>query len=113
MRSYLLEFFRLLYPPEEVNRPIKHLKRLQDYLGDFQDVHARIGMLQAISHEMREDKAVPTDALLAMGVLLSVLDRRQAKLREDFPEHFEPFTRARNRQRFRALFRPTEPTDAP
>jgi len=108
---YLLEFFRLLYPPEEVNRPIKHLKRLQDYLGDFQDVHARISMLQAISHEMRETPSVPTEALLAMGVLLSALDRRQAKLREDFPEHFDPFARSRNRARFRALFKPVESRD--
>ena len=103
---YLLEFFRALYPQDEIGRPIKQLKKLQDYLGDFQDVHARIDMLRGASHEMRADAEVPTEALLALGMLLAVLDRRQAALREAFPGYFEPFARAGNRSRFRGLFKP-------
>ena len=110
---YLLEFFRTFYPPDEINRPIKQLKKLQDYLGEFQDVHARIGMLEVISHEMRKDAVVPTEALLALGVLLAALDRRQAKLRKAFTEHFEPFAHRRNRERFRALFKLVEPEEQP
>jgi len=110
---YLLEFFRGLYPADEINRPIKQLKKLQDYLGDFQDVHARIGMLQGVSHEMRKDSTVSTEALLALGVLLAALDRRQDKLRGAFPEHFDPFAHPRNRARFRQLFKPEEPAEEP
>jgi len=105
---YLLEFFRDLYPPEEINRPIKQLKRLQDYLGDFQDVHTRMDMLRRISHEMREDPSVPAEAILALGVLLAALDRQRETLREAFPERFEPFATTGNRTRFRGLFRQGE-----
>lgn len=105
---YLLEFFRTFHPPDEINRPIKHLKKFQDYLGEFQDVHARIGMLQGISHEMRKDQTVSTDTLLALGVLLATLDRQQVKLRKEFTEHYEPFAHHRNRERFRELFKPVE-----
>ncbi len=104
---YLLEFFRDLYPPKEIGKPIKQLKKLQTYLGDFQDVHARIEMLQGISDEMRKDAAVPTGALLALGGLLGNLDSRQAELRLEFPGHFDPFASSRNRQRFRELFKPS------
>lgn len=105
---YLLEFFRALYPADEINRPIKQLKKLQDYLGDFQDVHARIALLQAMSHEMRKDSTVPTEALLALGILLAVLEKRQKGLRKEFPEHFGPFAESNNRERFRNLFKPVE-----
>ncbi|MDD5034394.1 MAG: CHAD domain-containing protein [Methylococcaceae bacterium] len=101
---YLLEFFRDLYPPEEVQRPIKHLKSLQDYLGEFQDTQAQIGQLQRISHLMRRQAAVPTEALLAMGVLLSQLISRQHQMRQDFPDAFADFAHADNRSRFHQLF---------
>ncbi len=103
---YLLEFFRDFHPPDAINRPIKQLKKLQDYLGEFQDVHTRIAMLQGISHEMRKSSSVPTEALLALGALLAELDRRQYRLRKEFPEHFAPFAHADTRARFRQLFAP-------
>jgi CHAD domain-containing protein len=105
---YLLEFFRPLYPPEDINRPIKQLKKLQDYLGEFQDVHARIDMLKRISQAMRDDRTVSTDTILALGVLLGSLEKRQKKLRGEFSERFEPFAGNSNRARFRELFRRAE-----
>ena len=103
---YMLEFFRDLYPPEEIDKPIKQLKKLQNYLGDFQDVHARIDMLRGISHEMRNDATVSTETLLALGGLLASLDNRQSALRLEFPDHFDPFANSRNRERFKELFKP-------
>jgi CHAD domain-containing protein len=104
---YLLEFFGDLYPQEAVGRPIKQLKKLQNYLGDFQDVHARIAMLHGICHKMRKDTTVPTEALLALGGLLADLNNRQSKLRKEFSDHFRPFANVRNRERFRELFKPS------
>jgi CHAD domain-containing protein len=103
---YLLEFFRPLYPPDETARIIKQLKKLQDYLGEFQDVHTRIDMLGRLGGEMRADASVPTGTLLALGVLLAVLDSRQLALRKAFPGHFDAFANAGNRARFRGLFKP-------
>lgn len=103
---YLLEFFRELYPADDIGKPIKQLKKLQNYLGDFQDVHARIAMLRGISHEMRDNANVPTEALLSLGSLLTSLENRQTVLRSKFPDHFASFANTRNRNRFRALFKP-------
>ncbi len=103
---YMLEFFREHYPAHDIEKPIKQLKKLQNYLGDFQDVHARIDLLRGISHQMRKDTSVHTDALLALGGLLATLDHHQTKLRKQFPKHFGPFASTRNRERFRALFKP-------
>ncbi len=105
---YLLEFFRPLYPAEAIERPVKQLKKLQNYLGDFQDVHARIDMLRGISHQMRKNSTVPTHTLLALGGLLAALDDRQAALRKAFPKHFSHFANSKNRQRFEALFKPVQ-----
>lgn len=99
---YLLEFFRSLYPPEKLRPLIKQLKGFQDYLGEFQDIHAQIDTLHRFSLEMRKMDSVPTDTLLAMGALLGQLDRRQSALRESFSERFEQFSR--NQARFRELF---------
>lgn len=99
---YLLEFFRSLYPPEKLRPLIKQIKGFQDHLGEFQDIHAQIDTLHRFSLEMRDMDSVPTDTLLAMGALLSQLDRRQSALRESFSERFEQFSR--NQARFRELF---------
>jgi CHAD domain-containing protein len=99
---YLLEFFRSLYPPDRLKQLIKQLKGLQDYLGEFQDIHAQIDTLHRFSLEMRDMNSVPTDTLLAMGALLGHLDRRQTALRERFSEHFEQFSR--NHTHFKELF---------
>jgi CHAD domain-containing protein len=104
---YLLEFFRTLYPADDISRPIKQLKKLQDYLGTFQDVHTHQVMLRQFSAAMRYDSAVPTETLLALGVLLAQLEIQQAVLRQAFPEHFEPFSSGGNRERFKALFKPS------
>lgn len=103
---YLLEFFRDHYPADEIKTSIKQLKKLQDYLGDFQDAHARIAMLTMIGLEMRQDPEVPTKALLACGMLLHVLHRQQQLLRDTFPRYFKPFAKSQNRTRFRLLFKP-------
>lgn len=103
---YLLEFFRHFHPQEDIDKPIKQLKRLQNYLGDFQDVHARIDLLRRLSLEMRQDASVPTDSLLSLGALLASLERRQKSLREEFGDRFAPFAHARNRERFVQLFKP-------
>lgn len=101
---YLLEFFRDFHPREEIVQAIGQLKRLQDYLGEHQDIHARIEKLRHLAPYMRSDLAVPADALLAMGALLDRLETRQSKLRKHFSECFSPFAHPRNREAFRRMF---------
>jgi CHAD domain-containing protein len=101
---YLLEFFRDFHPREEIAQLVGQLKTLQDYLGEHQDIHARIDKLRRLAPDMRLDPNVPAAALLAMGALLDRLETRQLKLRKHFPECFAPFAHARNRAGFRRLF---------
>lgn len=111
---YLLEFFRSLYPEEAITPSIKQLKKLQDYLGEFQDTHARIDLLGHLAETLRIDPQIPTKTLLATGMLLAALDNRQAQLRTEFPKRFGRFDDAHNRVRFRELFKPNRvAADAP
>ncbi|NJD08188.1 MAG: CHAD domain-containing protein [Methylococcaceae bacterium] len=105
---YLLEFFRHLYPEPEITRAIKLLKRLQDYLGEFQDVEVQIHKIQELGQIMRKQSAVPTDTLLAMGALLGRLDHRESRLREEFARRFRSFASTEHQAEYRSLFRPVE-----
>lgn len=100
---YLLEFFRSLYPEEELQDSIKALKQLQDILGDFQDAAVQSKALERYADEMdRGDLARET--LLAMGTLIGNLVARQEKARAHLAESFQLFTGPKNDERFHGLF---------
>ncbi len=103
---YLLEFAASLYPPGEVEALIKHLKGLQDNLGEFNDLsvqHERLrASLDAITSRGRRGR----EEAAAIGGLITALDARQAQVREEFATAFARFTAARVRRRFAAITRP-------
>ena len=43
---YLLELFGSLYPPREIKRSVKELKRLQNLLGDLNDYEVHVGTVE-------------------------------------------------------------------
>ncbi|MGB2691718.1 MAG: CHAD domain-containing protein, partial [Thermodesulfobacteriota bacterium] len=75
---YLLEFFTSLFPEEERKTAIKHLKKLQDNLGDFNDLYVQQQSLKKflsqtdIGYDQSKQKT-----LAAAGGLVSVLYQRQ------------------------------------
>lgn len=97
---YLMEFFRSLYEEDASRSLIGELKRLQDNLGEFNDLEVQQGTLRRFAHEMQDDGVAPADCLLAMGRLLGLLDERQARERRRFAECFERFDSERNRALF-------------
>lgn len=105
---YLLEFFRRLYDEQEIARLVKALKKLQDVLGDLNDYEVQQRKLEEFADQMvMEDLAlVPT--LLAMGRLQERLARGQEDERGRFAARFAAFTSAKNKARFRRLFRPAQ-----
>lgn len=107
---YLMEFFQSVFPPEEIKELIKILKLLQENLGDFQDYEVQVMTLKLFSQRMVAEGGVPTETLLAMGMLIEGLERRQQKARNDFANCFAHFALAENRLRFRALFKPPAAT---
>ena len=102
---YLLEFFKSLYPKNEIESLIKALKGLQDNLGDFNDYEVQQAAMDGFAHRMHEEGKAPVDTMLAMGRLLDLLARGQARERERFEERFKVFTVEKNRKLFRRLFR--------
>jgi CHAD domain-containing protein len=105
---YLMEFFQSLYPPQEIRGLIKELKKLQDNLGDFQDLDVQIQTLKGFTAQMQREAEVGTDTLLAMGALLKDLQEGKVQIRSEFQERFARFAARANQERFRALFHPAD-----
>jgi CHAD domain-containing protein len=101
---YLMEFFRSLYPREAIAGLIKELKRLQDNLGEFQDLQVQQEALARFIEAMRAEAALPAPTEAAMHRLMSVLHGRQLDARAEFAERFAQFDSPGNRKRFKALF---------
>jgi CHAD domain-containing protein len=101
---YLLTFFRSLYPEDEIKPLIKALKRLQDRLGDFNDLQVQSETLSHLAEELMAAERGPPATLLAMGQLMGQMEGAQAKELEAFQEYFERFSRKKDRKRFKRLF---------
>jgi len=101
---YLMEFFQSLFPAEKIKALIRTLKTLQDNLGDFQDYEVQVTTLKTFSHQMVAEGKVSPDTLLAMGMLIDGLERRQHQARDEFATRFNNFAMKENRNHFRKLF---------
>jgi CHAD domain-containing protein len=101
---YLMEFFVSLYPHGTVKELIRTLKTLQDNLGNFQDYEVQVITLKSFSHQMVTESTVPPDTLLAMGMLIDGLERRQHQAREEFAGRYAGLSQQKTQQRFRKLF---------
>ena len=101
---YLMEFFQSLFPDREIKALIKVLKQLQDNLGDFQDYEVQVMTLRQFSQQMVTEDAAPPETLLAMGMLIEGLERRQQAAHAEFATVFAAFEQKENREHFRQLF---------
>ena len=101
---YLLEFFASLFPADEMKALIGQLKKLQDNLGDFNDLSVQqdflVGYLESITAK------TPQMTLLAAatGGLITRLAMDQGRVRSEFMDVFMAFGSFENRARFKALF---------
>jgi CHAD domain-containing protein len=101
---YLMEFFQSLFPPRRIKSPIRALKALQDNLGDYQDCTVQITTLKHFSHQMVAEGDTLPDTLLAMGMLIEELERRQQTAHEEFADRFGKFDSPSNHDHYRELF---------
>jgi hypothetical protein len=63
-----------------------------------------VSTLKEFSHQMVAEGQVPPDTLLAMGILIDGLERRQHQAREEFADRYSGFSQPDNQERFRQLF---------
>ncbi len=108
---YLIEFFSSLYTEAKIKPLIKSLKRLLDALGSFQDLEVQADKLRDLAHQMADEGKVPADTLLAMGMLVDGLLRRQQAARGEFDARFADFSESKNRRLFKTLFSPAARSD--
>jgi CHAD domain-containing protein len=101
---YLILFFHSLYPPESLGPLVKELKKLQDNLGDLNDLHFQREALRGSAETMMAERLAPPETLMAMGRLMGQLEVQESKEREAFRQWFKRFSRPKNRRRFSELF---------
>jgi CHAD domain-containing protein len=103
---YLLEFFRSLYDAERITQLIKALKRLQDNLGDFNDLVVQRDSLRGFCDTMLAERSASAATLMATGRLIADLEARQEIERRAFHNRFREFSSPANRKQVQRLFKP-------
>jgi CHAD domain-containing protein len=78
---YLLEFFRSLFDDERVGTIIQGMKRLQDDLGDYNDLQVQQRELSGMADDMLRQGTAGAPTVLAMGRLVDRLESREQALR--------------------------------
>jgi CHAD domain-containing protein len=92
---YELEFFRELRP-EALAKPAKAAKRVQDFLGEYQDACTASERLAAYAQSLQREGGGVSE-LVPLGRLMQSQDARAAALRERFPKEWSRFRRAVSR----------------
>ena len=101
---YSLEFFRSLFPEQEMDTVIRQLKRLQNNLGDFNDLSVQQEMLTRYLRGLRPGSRKNMELAAAIGGLLTNLFHEQHRVRERFGKTFARFSSRKNVALFKKLF---------
>lgn len=102
---YLLEFFQNLYPKSKIKPLISALKKLQDVLGDFQDLSVQIDALKDFEIQMKEEGSLNPDTEAAIELLVQQLQGRIKAQRKLFEARFAEFSDKNMRSEFKLLFK--------
>ncbi|MBD3166470.1 CHAD domain-containing protein [bacterium] len=92
---YALEFFHDLNP-DRFPVVIKMLKKVQDHLGDLNDLVNHERITQDVIREWRGMDAKTDESCSACSALLAYLKTRQKELTDQFPDVFHAFTEKMN-----------------
>jgi CHAD domain-containing protein len=101
---YLMEFFSSLFPRKKINVLIEQLKKLQDNLGDFNDLCVQEEYLLNITKELPATHRKLKKTLVAIGSLVGTLGRERQMVKDAFAETFTDFASPENKKLFQELF---------
>jgi CHAD domain-containing protein len=101
---YLMEFFASLFLRKKINVLIEQLKKLQDNLGDFNDLCVQEEYLLNIVEELPATDQQSKKALVAIGSLIGTLDGEKKIVKDAFAETFTKYASPANKRSFRELF---------
>jgi len=101
---YLLEFFRSLYPANDIGTLIQTLKQLQDCLGDYNDYCVQQESLRWFYQEIvRLGLAGPRTGE-AVDHIIQQLAKERRKKRREFSRWFSAFSSDKNKALCQRLF---------
>jgi len=101
---YLMEFFSGLFPRKKINVLIEQLKKLQNNLGDFNDLCVQEEYLFNITKKLPATHQQLKKTLVAIGSLIGTLDRERQTVKDAFAKTFIDFASSKNQGLFRELF---------
>jgi len=100
---YILEFFSSLFPQQDMKRVVKQLRRLQNNLGDFNDLSVQQDMLRNYRLSLRPGSRKNQDLAAALGGLLTNLYHQQRRVREEYAPRFREFSASENAKLYKEL----------
>jgi len=98
---YLMEFFKDYYGEQEIKSLVKYLKKLQDNLGELQDLCVQTDQLDHFAEQMRNEEMDDPKTMVAMGVLVEKLKQRRGKVKSAFRHLFQQFSEPATIKEFR------------
>jgi len=101
---YLMEFFSSLFARKKINVLIAQLKKLQDNLGDINDLWVQEEYLLNITKELSTTQRQLKKTLVAIGSLVGTLGRERQMVKDAFAETFTDFASPENKKLFQELF---------
>ncbi|MBN1102666.1 MAG: CHAD domain-containing protein [Deltaproteobacteria bacterium] len=103
---YLMEFFAGLFPADKMDILISQLKRLQDNLGEINDLRVQEEYLLTVAGELSTERGQSRRTLLAIGSLVGTLAAERQSAKDAFAETFSDFASSSNEALFQDLFAP-------
>ncbi len=101
---YSLEFFASLYNAKHMKKLIGQLKKLQDNLGDFNDLSVQQEMLAEYLSQIRPGSKKSRELAASIGGLMTGLALQHQEVRSHFEETFAFFAAKENLNLFHKLF---------
>ena len=101
---YLMEFFSSLFSRKKMNTLIEHLKKLQNKLGNLNDLCIQQEYLLNISEELPATNKKNKRVLVSIGSLIGALDRKMRVVKKSLFKTFTDFASPLNEHLFRELF---------
>ena len=103
---YAIEFFSSLYPPDDIQTVVRQLKKLQDVLGDFNDLSIQQQLLERSIDDLQPESRRSLKLAAALGGLMHSLFQEQLQVRDHFASIFTHFSSEENIALFTGLFKP-------
>jgi CHAD domain-containing protein len=101
---YLIQFFSTLFPPKKITLLVGQLKKLQDMLGNHNDLSVQVNYLFEVAKKLPKKLPRSNRTLVAIGSLINKLETERQSVKESFAETFTLFSSSQNHQLFRELF---------